>query len=226
MKYLLLLILLLATPAVAQTVTIGDTAVETAIDNGNGGLVIAQGPYSPAQNGALQSLSFYVTTASGQMYLALYADNGGVPFSMLTSTAVFMPTAGWNTQPALSSPLLSTTSKYWLVYAPSSNTLTFRKQNNSGSCFYFPRSFQVPPTLWPSAGVKSCTPTTWSFYATINTAPPPPPPPPQTVFTGPYSQVGGAVGTATCMEINAGTLNCVLVPPLQSTSDLTVGPVQ
>ena len=173
MKSLLALLLFLSSPALAQTtVTMGDTAVETAADSGNANLVIAQ-QATLAQAGTLQSLSFYVTTAGGQMYLAVFSDNGGKPGTLLGQTAVFTPATGWNTKPTTTAPSLPA-GTYWLVYAPSSNTLAFRKQNNSGNCSYFPRTFQALPTGWPTAGVLSCTPTTWSFYATVTTAAPPP----------------------------------------------------
>ena len=163
---LMLFLLACAFPCAAQTVTIGDTAIEAAADNGNGNLLLAQQAVL-AQPATLQSLSFYVTTASGKLMLGVYAPNGpnGGPGSMVASTSAFTAVKGWNTQSTLTHPLLQS-GTYWLAYFPSSNNLAFRKQNNTGPCWMKPLTFGNLPATFPTTP-DSCTPTTWSFYASL-----------------------------------------------------------
>ena len=56
-------VLILIGSAQAQSVTIGETAVLSSGDSGNGNLLAAQSAHL-AQAATIQSLSFYVTTAS------------------------------------------------------------------------------------------------------------------------------------------------------------------
>ena len=156
-----------AWPCAAQTtITMGDKTVEAAFDNGNGNLLLSQQAIL-AQPATLQSLSFYVTTASGSLVLGVYSPNGpnGGPGTLLATTATATAVTGWNTLMTSTHPVLQS-GTYWLAYFPSSNNLAFRKQNNSGSCWMKSRTFGPMPTTFP-AGPVSCTPTTWSFYASL-----------------------------------------------------------
>ena len=63
----------------AQAVTIGETAAELATDGQNGDLLLAQSA-KLAQAATVESLSFYVTAASGKLILGIYdatGPNGG-----------------------------------------------------------------------------------------------------------------------------------------------------
>ena len=61
--------------AAAQTVKIGETAVLTAADSQNGNLLLAQ-EATLSQAATIQSMSFYVTSASGTLVLGVYSANG------------------------------------------------------------------------------------------------------------------------------------------------------
>jgi hypothetical protein len=153
----------------------GDTTVEMTGDGGNGNLLLAQ-QATLTQPATLQSLSFYVTTALGNLRLAVYDSSGprGKPGKLLAQTASFKTASAWDTVPTKTTPLLNP-GKYWLAYLPSSNDLSFQKQNNTGACYYYSHSFSSGfPTTF-STSPKSCTPTTWSFYATLVGGPPPTP---------------------------------------------------
>ena len=54
--------------ATAQTVKIGETAVLTAGDSDNGNLLLAQ-EATHSQSATIESLPFYVTSASGKLVL-------------------------------------------------------------------------------------------------------------------------------------------------------------
>jgi hypothetical protein len=163
-----LLAMIVARPAQAQaSLTIGDASVESAADSGNGNLVLAQAA-ALSQSATITSLSFYVTRASGNLILAVYDATGvrGGPGKLLAATSSFATATGWNTA-NVSKPVTVAAGNYWLVYLPSSSNLTFRKQNNSGNCVYKAQSFSrgMPATFGSSTA--GCTPTTWSFYATL-----------------------------------------------------------
>ena len=118
------LALLVAQTINAQTITIGETNLLTVADSGNGNLLCAQS-CTLTQAATLQSLSFYVRVASGNLVLGLYYDNGSgtAPGALLAQTASFTPVNGWNTIPV--SDVVLQPGTYWLAYLPSSNALGF-----------------------------------------------------------------------------------------------------
>ena len=85
--------------AQAQSVTIGSNAVWSGgNDSANGNLLSAQ-IAKLSKTATVQSLSFYVTAASGNLILGIYDASGpsGGPGALKASTASFTPTKGWNT---------------------------------------------------------------------------------------------------------------------------------
>ena len=122
------------------------------------------------QTATIQSLSFYVTTAAGNLRLGIYASSaGGGPGALKASTASFAPVAGWNTQ-VVSTPVALPAGTYWLSYLPSSNTLGFRiRDDASSSGRYYSLPFGALPASFSTT--PSNTPSHWSFYATLTTAP-------------------------------------------------------
>ena len=168
--------------AQAQSVTIGSTTVWSASDGDNGNLLLAQVAKLP-QAATIQSLSFYVTTASGQLALGIYDATGpnGGPGALKAST-YFIPKTGWNTA-KVATPVLLAAGSYWLAYLPSSNALSFLKTNATGNCKYYSFKYNALPGKF-STSPASCKPTTWSFYATL------------TASSGGGSSVNGACGTS------------------------------
>ncbi len=163
-----LLAAVVAKSAWAQSsITIGDTQVERAADNGNGNLELAQ-TAALSQSATIVSLSFYVTHASGNLILGVYDSNGpgGGPGKLLAATSSFATATGWNTA-NVATPVTLAAGRYWLAYLPSSSNLAFRKQNRSGSCVYQAQFFGrgMPATF--ASSTAGCTPTTWSFYASL-----------------------------------------------------------
>jgi hypothetical protein len=162
-------------PATAQSsITIGANAVLSDGDSQNGNLVLAQRA-ALSQAATIESLSFYVTRAAGQLLLGIYDASGanGRPGKLLAQTKSFTPVKGWNTQSVVT-PVALAVGKYWLAYLPSSNSLSFVKQNNSGNCYYNGRSFSSGFPAVFSGSPASCTPTTWSFYAMLQPTGDPP----------------------------------------------------
>jgi hypothetical protein len=152
-----------------STITIGETAVLSAGDGGNGNLLLAQ-MAKLSQTATIQSLSFYVTNPKGNLRLGIYDATGpsGGPGALKAQTNAFATVKGWNTSPVVT-PVSLVPGNYWLAYLPSSNNLGFVKQNNSGNCWYYTHTFGVLPSKFSTAPT-SCTPTTWSLYATLTTS--------------------------------------------------------
>jgi hypothetical protein len=146
-------------------VTIGETTVFSGDDSGNGNLLIAQDT-TLYQRATIQSLSFYVNTASGNLYLGIYDATGlnGGPGTLLAQTNVFAPAAGWNTMSVIT-PVTLAPGNYWLAYLPSSNNLHFATNFNVGSFKYASVAFgTMPGTFPPIAGQGLAH---WSLYGTL-----------------------------------------------------------
>jgi hypothetical protein len=203
------LLIALSLPAAAQSsITIGASAVLSDGDSQNANLVLAQRA-ALSQAATLESLSFYVTQAAGKLLLGIYdaSGAGGGPGKLLAQTKSFTPVKGWNTQSVLT-PVRLGVGHYWLSYLPSSNALSFVKQNNSGNCYFSGRSFSSGlPTVFPGS-TASCTPTTWSFYATLYPTQQPPGDPPVNGVCGSSSGVP-ATSTPSANLCSAGTASAV-----------------
>ena len=67
-------------------------------DSNNGNKLVAQRA-TLSQTATIQSLSFYVVTASGNLRLGIYdaTGPGGGPGAKKAETASITPTTGWNT---------------------------------------------------------------------------------------------------------------------------------
>jgi hypothetical protein len=156
--------------AQAQSVKIGNTAMLSSADSQNANLLLAQSA-KLTQTATIESLSFYVTAASGNLILGIYdaaGPNGG-PGALKAWTASFAPTTGWNTA-KVKTPVSLTAGTYWLAYLPSDGGLSFVKTNASGNCAYYNYNFSSSLPSKFSTSPASCTPTTWSFYATLATS--------------------------------------------------------
>jgi hypothetical protein len=92
-----------------STTTIGETSVLSAADNGNGNLLLAQSA-TLGQAATIQSLSFYVTAASGSLILGLYDATGpnGGPGALKDQQP------GWNTANVVT-PVSLPAGAYWPI---------------------------------------------------------------------------------------------------------------
>jgi hypothetical protein len=153
------------------TITIGETATLGYADNGNGNLLCAQNAYL-AQNATVQSLSFYVVSASNQLRLGIFdaTGPGGGPGKLMAQTQAFTTSPGtWNTA-AVITPVTLVPATYWLAYLPQSSNLSFRKGYTTGvSARYYNYTFgSLPATFYTN---PNSDPAHWSFYATLTTVP-------------------------------------------------------
>jgi len=129
------------------------------IDGGNAGLLLEQA-VTLTQAGTLQSLSFCVVTAAGQLRLGVY-DGGG---NIVVQSVAFTPVGGLNTVPVGHVPIAA--GNYFLAYEPSSSNLTFPVNQSLGSCKWASVAFGPMPSTFPSiAGSNPCH---WGIFATLS----------------------------------------------------------
>ncbi|NWG07675.1 MAG: SGNH/GDSL hydrolase family protein, partial [Chloroflexi bacterium] len=100
----------------STTITIGETSVLGMSYSGIGNRLVAQ-QVTLSQSATIQSLSYYVATASGQLRLGIYNNSGTMPGTLVAQTAAFTPVVGWNTQPVLTQTVLPA-GTYWLAFLP------------------------------------------------------------------------------------------------------------
>jgi hypothetical protein len=146
-------------------ITMGETTVFGSNDSGNGNLLIVQNA-TLSQSATIQSLSFYVTTASGNLRLGIYdaTGPGGGPGTLMAETSAFTPVVGWNTANVIT-PVLLPTGNYWLAYLPSSSGLNFATNFSIGAYRYTNFTFGPMPATFPAIVGQGTT--HWSLYGTL-----------------------------------------------------------
>lgn len=149
---------------VPQSVKIGETNILNTDDSGNANMLLAQS--APlAATAKIQSLSFYVSQAAGNLRLGIYDSTGpnNGPGTKLAETDEITPVTGFNTAP-VTTPVTLPAGTYWLAYFPSDNNLHFVNTNDGNAAWYNLTYGPMPTTF-------STTTTTgtvhWSFYATL-----------------------------------------------------------
>jgi hypothetical protein len=152
-----------ATPSV---ITIGETNIFKAKISGNGNRLVAQ-QVTLSQSATIQSLSYYVSTTSGELRMGIYDSNGSNPGNLIAETAAFTPVLGWNTQPVLT-PTLLPAGTYWLVFLPQNNSLAGKVATTDVGRYYTYTFGPLPGTFSNS---PSASPFRFSFYATLTTGP-------------------------------------------------------
>ena len=151
--------------AAVTSINIGETTVLSGTDSGNGNLLVVQ-DVALSQVATIQSMSFYVRHAAGNLRLGIYDNTGpgNGPGVLKAQTGSFATVAGWNTANVVS-PVSLSVGNYWLAYLPSSSSLTFAAKA-TGTFKYAAFSFGSMPGTFPTvAGSGS---THWSIYATLN----------------------------------------------------------
>src|SRR5262249_22764204 len=97
-----------------NAVTMGETNIVPTDDSGNANLLVAQSATLAAQ-ATIQSLSFYVTAAGGNLRLGIYDSTGpsGGPGAKKAETNQIVPAVGWNTA-NVTAPVDLPAGTYWL----------------------------------------------------------------------------------------------------------------
>ncbi|MGH7969594.1 MAG: hypothetical protein ACREIC_12790, partial [Limisphaerales bacterium] len=189
----------------AQSVKNGMTALLSTADSRNGNVLSAQMIQLKTAE-TIQSLSFYIAAVGGNLILGVYDATGpkGGPGALKASTASFTPIKGLNTA-KVAKPISLAVGNYWLAFLPSSNALGFVTTRGLDYCRYYSYAFGALPSKF-SASPVNCSPTVWSFYATLTTSSTPP--------TGVNGACGSSNGrsltsTPTANLCTAGTASAV-----------------
>ena len=172
-------------------ITIGETSILTNSYSGIGNQLVAQ-QVTLSQSATIQSLSYYVSTASGQLRLGIYNNNGSNPGTLVAETSAFTPVTGWNTQPVIT-PTLLPAGTYWLAFLPQSSSFAGRI-SYSGVGRYYGYTFGALPASYstaPSSGAFH-----FSLYATLTIASPTATPT-ATSTSGISCVIGNGSGSAT-----------------------------
>ena len=146
---------------------IGETKVLTKSDAGNGNLLVAQ-QADLTRAATIQSLSFYVTSASGKLRLGIFDATGpnGGPGAKKAETAEITPTVGWNEANVIA-PVSLPQGSYWLAYLASDNNLAFAK-NLSGQGKYYAYPYGPMPAKFSTSPQSEVV--HWSLFATFSTS--------------------------------------------------------
>jgi hypothetical protein len=113
------------TPTPGTMATFGTTSIGTVTDNSNGSTLIAQ-KVTLGTGGNLQSISLYLSKASGNIAVGIYGNGGSVPSTLLGTTGTFALATGWNTKP-ITPQLVLTAGSYWLAFLCDNDTATMMK---------------------------------------------------------------------------------------------------
>ena len=134
-------------------------------DSNNGNKLVAQRA-TLSQTATIQSLSFYVITASGNLRLGIYdaTGPGGRPGAKKAETVSITPTTGWNTANVIT-PVSLPAGTYWLAYLASSSSLGFKAERTGGNSRLYPFPFGTMPATFSTAAGPSAW--RWSLYATL-----------------------------------------------------------
>lgn len=148
-----------------STIYLGETTVFSGNDNGNGNLLLVQDAVL-SQAATIQSLSFYVSSASGNLRLGIYdaSGPGAGPGTLKAQTNQLSPIVGWNTAPVIA-PVSLPPATYWLAYLPSSSSLNFAANFGIGSYRYATFAFGPMPATFPAIVGQGTT--HWSLYGTL-----------------------------------------------------------
>jgi hypothetical protein len=156
------------TLAGSSSITIGETGILSGDDSGNGNLLLSQSA-TLGQTATIQSLSFYVNTASGNLRLGIYdaAGTNGGPGNLIASTAEITPINGWNTA-NVTTPVSLSAGTYWLAFLPSSSSLHCSHTYATGVATWYSYAYGAIPAAYPAT--QDTMTAHWSFYATLVTA--------------------------------------------------------
>jgi hypothetical protein len=153
------------TATYSAAITMGETTVFGSTDSGNGNLLVVQDA-TLSQTATIQSLSFHILTAAGNLRLGIYdaTGPGGGPGALKAQTSAFVPMVGWNTHDVIT-PVSLPAGDYWLAYFPSSSSLAFSTNFSIGSYRAAPLAFGSMPPTYPANHFGGTT--HWSLYGTL-----------------------------------------------------------
>jgi hypothetical protein len=206
----------------AQTIQLGETTQLGTATNSGANLLLGNAPYALTQSAKIQSLSLYVTRASGHLRLGIYdsgPNNNCAGGTLKAQTDSFTPVGNkWNTANVVTQVQLLA-GNYCLVALPSSDSLGYVEGMATGVNDYcanftfgsMPSTF--PSTLFCMDGYHL------SLYATLTSVVTPtlslsfnPPSPSVPANTPPGTVITAISATWSNNQPFTGTLSCANIP--------------
>ena len=194
----------------AQTVLLGNTAVEAQHDSNSLGVAEAFA-VTATGTGSLSTLNVYVDTSSTvrQINAGLYADKAGHPGALLTQGSITtISTAAFN---AITVPTVSVTSgtKYWIAILGSGTGAMFFRDRANGPCkgeLNTTTGLTALPTNWSSGQSFSDCPLSGYGSGTVSTTPILSVSPATLSFTGQQGGANPASANLSITNTGSGTL--------------------
>jgi len=130
--------------------------------------VLANGPYTMPQAGAIQSVSVYLTGAvTGILGVYDATGSGGKPGALIATTASTSLVAGWNTVATTTHPSLTSGEVFWpVVLGTAGTSVPLERDYVSGTYYYDTSGNSVLPSSYGTATVGN-TGEAWGLYATF-----------------------------------------------------------
>ncbi len=157
---LILVSLLWATGLSAQTVLMGDQAIESSLDTNTTGLAEAF-PVTATASGQVGSINFFLdeSSAATKVYVGIYKDASGKPGTLLTqgSTTQLYP-GTWNSVTVTAASVTSGTA-YWIAILGATG----------GQVYFYDRSTTTCHSQTSSQSNLTSLPSTWTTGKTWNT---------------------------------------------------------
>jgi len=181
--------------------TFGKTT-STGTEDSTGGvsIYIMACKYAPASSGTVTSMSWYGRLdAAGNVKMAIYADNAGVPGAKLAETPAGAAgiTSAWVTLPISLNVIGGT--NYWLAFISDRGSRWREDPGTANQLAYYPNyvgPYPAFPAIFPTPEGYSATAV--SIYATYTLSGPIPP-------TTTISSLPVATGTPPTVNVNVGT---------------------
>lgn len=150
-----------------MTIFIGHNTHDLAGSDGGNTNTLSAVKATCSGTGTVQSMSFYVNTASGNINLGLYADSGGEPGALLCQTGNFAAASNqWNTRNTTTNPTVNS-GNYWVAFLGLNSALSFPANLSfAANNARFIGSTTTMTDPWPTA-TDTTSPALYELYATV-----------------------------------------------------------
>lgn len=158
--------------------TIGKTNIGATSDSTPGNYILGIGPFAPATNGTLDSISLYCragSTAGLAITCGIYTNKAGpLPDTLVATSAAGVSVAsGWVTFTISGSPAITGGTSYWIAFRSALGTINLSNDDDAGTPItaYAASTYSagVMPTPYPAASTQQGVISIYATYTETNT---------------------------------------------------------